>query len=43
VSVWAWLLVSITTFLFLYALFVLALVIAGRHESARALAGFVPD
>ena len=42
-SVWAWLLVSITAFLFLYALFVLALVIAGRHESARALAGFIPD
>jgi uncharacterized membrane protein YkvA (DUF1232 family) len=32
-------------FLFVYALFVLAPVIAGRHESARAraLAGFIPD
>jgi MYXO-CTERM domain-containing protein len=28
---------------FLYALLVLALLVAGRRESARALAGFVPD
>jgi uncharacterized membrane protein YkvA (DUF1232 family) len=27
----------------LYLLFVIALVLAGRRESARALAGFVPD
>ena len=26
-----------------YALFVLVLVLAGRRESARALAGFIPD
>jgi uncharacterized membrane protein YkvA (DUF1232 family) len=26
-----------------YALFVIALLIAGRRESARALAGFIPD
>jgi uncharacterized membrane protein YkvA (DUF1232 family) len=30
-------------FLALYLLFVIALLLAGRRESARALAGFVPD
>jgi uncharacterized membrane protein YkvA (DUF1232 family) len=43
VSIWAWSLVGIAVFLLVYALFVLALVIAGRRESARALAGFIPD
>jgi uncharacterized membrane protein YkvA (DUF1232 family) len=43
VSIWAWSLVGIAVFLLVYALFVLALVVAGRRESARALAGFIPD
>jgi uncharacterized membrane protein YkvA (DUF1232 family) len=43
VSLWAWSLVGIGVFLLVYALFVLALVIAGRGETARALAGFIPD
>jgi uncharacterized membrane protein YkvA (DUF1232 family) len=42
-SIWAWCLIGIGVFLVVYALFVLALVIAGRRESARALAGFIPD
>jgi uncharacterized membrane protein YkvA (DUF1232 family) len=33
----------VVAFLLLYAVLVLALVIAGRRESARALAGFIPD
>ncbi len=37
---WAWLALSA---LALYAAFVLALLLAGRREQARALAGFVPD
>ena len=42
-SLWNWLLVVLGTFVFLYALFVVVLVLAGRRESARALAGFIPD
>jgi Protein of unknown function (DUF1232) len=38
-----WTLVAVGGFLLLYAALVLALVIAGRRESARALAGFIPD
>jgi|SRR5215218_1340928 len=38
-----WTLVGVGVFLLLYAALVLALVIAGRRESARALAGFIPD
>ena len=38
-----WSLVGVGAFLLLYAALVLALVIAGRRESARALAGFIPD
>jgi uncharacterized membrane protein YkvA (DUF1232 family) len=38
----AWLL-AIATGLALYAALVLALVVAGRREDARAVAGFVPD
>jgi hypothetical protein len=34
---------AVGVFLLLYAALVLALVIAGRRESARALAGFIPD
>jgi uncharacterized membrane protein YkvA (DUF1232 family) len=42
-SLWVWSLIGIGTFLVVYALFVMALVIAGRREEARALAGFIPD
>jgi uncharacterized membrane protein YkvA (DUF1232 family) len=42
-TIWAWSMIGIGVFLIAYALFVLALVIAGRRESARALAGFIPD
>jgi uncharacterized membrane protein YkvA (DUF1232 family) len=38
-----WTLVAVGVFLLLYAALVLALVFAGRRESARALAGFIPD
>jgi uncharacterized membrane protein YkvA (DUF1232 family) len=38
-----WTLVAVGVFLLLYAAVVLALVIAGRRETARALAGFIPD
>jgi uncharacterized membrane protein YkvA (DUF1232 family) len=37
------LLIAAAALLALYAAFVLALVVAGRHSQARALAGFVPD
>ena len=42
-NILAWSIVGIGAFLFMYAALVLALVIAGRRESARALAGFIPD
>lgn len=42
-SLWKWLLVALAVFVFLYAFFVVVLVFAGRRESARALAGFIPD
>jgi uncharacterized membrane protein YkvA (DUF1232 family) len=42
-SLWNWLLASLAAFVFLYALFVVVLAVAGRRESARALAGFIPD
>jgi uncharacterized membrane protein YkvA (DUF1232 family) len=38
-----WSLVGVGAFLLLYVALVLALVIAGRHARARALAGFIPD
>jgi uncharacterized membrane protein YkvA (DUF1232 family) len=38
-----WSLVGVGALLLLYAALVLALVTAGRRESARALAGFIPD
>ena len=38
-----WSLVAVGAFLLLYAVLVLALAVAGRKESARALAGFIPD
>jgi uncharacterized membrane protein YkvA (DUF1232 family) len=42
-SLWAWLLVGVGMFAFVYALFVVLLLIARRRESARAVAGFIPD
>lgn len=42
-SLLTWSLVAIGAFLLLYVALVLGLVIAGRRESARALAGFIPD
>jgi uncharacterized membrane protein YkvA (DUF1232 family) len=42
-SIWAWLFLGLGVCVLLYALFVIALLIAGRRESARALAGFIPD
>jgi uncharacterized membrane protein YkvA (DUF1232 family) len=43
VSTLQWLLLVVACVLILYAAFILVLVIAGRHETARGLAGFVPD
>jgi uncharacterized membrane protein YkvA (DUF1232 family) len=37
------LIVAVAIFVALYALAVLALVLAGRRSDARALAGFIPD
>ena len=42
-SIWAWLFVGLGVCVLLYALLVIALLIAGRRESARALGGFIPD
>ena len=42
-NVVTWSLVGVGALLLLYAGLVLVLVIAGRRESARALAGFIPD
>jgi uncharacterized membrane protein YkvA (DUF1232 family) len=42
-SLWTWSLVAVGTFLAVYAAIVVALVVAGRREGARALAGFIPD
>jgi uncharacterized membrane protein YkvA (DUF1232 family) len=42
-SSWSWLFVGLGVCVLLYALLVIALLIAGRPESARALAGFIPD
>jgi uncharacterized membrane protein YkvA (DUF1232 family) len=39
----SWPLVAAAVCLALYAAFVLALLVAGRRQSARALAGFIPD
>jgi uncharacterized membrane protein YkvA (DUF1232 family) len=43
VTIWIWTLVGVGVFLLVYATLVLALILAGRRESARALAGFIPD
>ena len=42
-SSWSWLFVGLGVCVLLYALLVVALLIAGRRESALALAGFIPD
>jgi len=42
-NLWTWSLLAVGACLLLYAAIVLALVIAGRHASARELAGFIPD
>jgi uncharacterized membrane protein YkvA (DUF1232 family) len=42
-SIWVWSLIGVGAFLLFYGALVLALVLAGRRESARALAGFIPD
>ena len=39
----SWLVYSVAVFLGVYALIVVAFVIAGRRDDARAVAGFVPD
>jgi uncharacterized membrane protein YkvA (DUF1232 family) len=40
---WGWLLVSLGMLLVLYAAFLIALVLLGRREYARALATVIPD
>jgi len=40
---WVWLLIAFGATLVLYALIVLAFLIAGKRQNARAVAGFVPD
>jgi len=42
-GVWQWLLLAAFGTLILYGLFIWWLLIAGRREDARALAGFIPD
>ena len=42
-SLGAWLLIGAGAVVFLYAFFIVVLLLAGRRESARALAGFIPD
>jgi hypothetical protein len=43
VAWWTWLAVAFGGFLLLYLVFVAFLVVVGRREDARALAGFIPD
>jgi uncharacterized membrane protein YkvA (DUF1232 family) len=42
-TAWEWVLIGIGAVAVMYALFVLALFLAGRGQNARTLAGFVPD
>jgi uncharacterized membrane protein YkvA (DUF1232 family) len=42
-GVWAWVALGLGVTLLVYAAFVAALYLAGRHSDARALAGFIPD
>jgi uncharacterized membrane protein YkvA (DUF1232 family) len=43
VTVWAWLLIAVGATFVVYALLVLAFLIAGKRQDARVIAGFVPD
>jgi uncharacterized membrane protein YkvA (DUF1232 family) len=43
VGLWRWVAIGAGAGLLLYLLFVLALLVGGRRQDARALAGFVPD
>jgi uncharacterized membrane protein YkvA (DUF1232 family) len=43
VSIWHGILLSVAVTLAVYLLFVVALIVTGRREIARAVAGFVPD
>jgi len=40
---WAWLLVAVAVFAFVYAACVMALILLGRREDARTFATFIPD
>ncbi len=42
-SGWQWLLLGLGVSLIVYASFVVALILAGRRDDARALATFIPD
>lgn len=42
-SWWNWLLLSAAIVVSIYAAFIGGLVVAGRRQDARALAGFIPD
>jgi uncharacterized membrane protein YkvA (DUF1232 family) len=42
-SLWQWLLLGAGIALAVYAAFVVWLLVAGRRQDARALAGFIPD
>jgi uncharacterized membrane protein YkvA (DUF1232 family) len=42
-SAGAWLIVSLAVLVGLYAVFIGSLLVLGRRENARAIAGFVPD
>jgi len=43
VGLWPWSVFVVGVGLLLYAALVVRLIVAGRRESARALAGFIPD
>jgi uncharacterized membrane protein YkvA (DUF1232 family) len=43
VTWWQWLLVTVGVTFAIYAAFVIWLLLAGRQQEARALAGFIPD
>jgi uncharacterized membrane protein YkvA (DUF1232 family) len=42
-SWWLWLLIALGVVVALWAAFVIVLLVGGRREQARALAGFIPD
>jgi uncharacterized membrane protein YkvA (DUF1232 family) len=43
VTLWQWLLIAAGVTVAIYAAFVIWLLVAGRRQDARALAGFIPD